>query len=114
MKWLDKWAIRRAEHVMLNDKINNMSSNIKMSRDFSGNTISPSTREIDINTQGMNFKIYKASGGIIIETNMYDRRTDRHNNGLYIVTDDKDLGKEIGKIITMESLKSWLVILNKV
>jgi hypothetical protein len=27
---------------------------------------------------------------------------------------DKDLGKEIGKIITMESLKSWLLILNKV
>ena len=59
-----------------------------------------------LDANNIQFKVYKASGGTIIETSTYDRRTDRHTNGLYIITDDKDLGKEIGKIITMESLKS--------
>jgi hypothetical protein len=61
-------------------------------------------REIDCNS--LNFKIYKASGGTVLETSSYDRKTDRHNNSLYIITDSQDLGKEIGKIITLESLRS--------
>jgi hypothetical protein len=42
---------------------------------------------------------------MIIETNFYDRRKDQSNRSLHIITDDKDLGEEISKIITMESLK---------
>jgi hypothetical protein len=53
----------------------------------------------------MNFTVYRASGGHIIETRTYDRHKDRNNHGLHIITDDKDLGDEIGKIITYENLK---------
>jgi len=55
--------------------------------------------------KGIRFIVYKASGGMIIETNFYDRRKDQSNRSLHIITDDKDLGEEISKIITMESLK---------
>jgi hypothetical protein len=55
--------------------------------------------------KGIRFQVYKASGGTVIETCFYDRHKDRNHNGLYVVTDDKDLGKEIGKIITMETIK---------
>ncbi len=58
-----------------------------------------------LDTRAVKFKMYKASGGTIIETAMYDDRKDRHNVSLYVITNDKDLGEEIGKIITMESLK---------
>ncbi len=58
-----------------------------------------------INSDGMRFNLYKASGGFVIETRMYDDRTDRHTNKLHIITDDQDLGEQIGKIITMESLR---------
>lgn len=54
---------------------------------------------------GFNLRIYKARGGTIVETSVYDRQKDRQNNGLYIITDEKDLGEEINKIITMENLK---------
>lgn len=55
--------------------------------------------------KGIRFQIYKAHGGTIIETHFYDRNKDRSYNGLYVVTDDQDLGKEIGKIITIETIK---------
>jgi len=58
-----------------------------------------------IDSYGFNLKVYKASGGTVIETSAYDRQKDRHHTGLYVITDDKDLGTEISKIITMENLK---------
>jgi hypothetical protein len=65
-----------------------------------------SVREQSIDSYGFNLKVYKASGGTVIETSAYDRRSDRHQTGLYVITDDKDLGAEISKIITMENLKT--------
>lgn len=104
MNWLDKWAIKRAERAMLNKvSYDEMAIPAPKVRSNSIGTIATAGQTLDSN--GMNFKIYKASGGVIVETHMYDRKTDRANSGLYIVTDDKDLGQEISKIITMESLR---------
>ena len=58
-----------------------------------------------LNSEGIRFEVHKASGGFVIETRYYDRKTDMHNNKIYVVTEDKDLGQEIGKIITMESMR---------
>lgn len=55
--------------------------------------------------KSIRFSVSKANGGMVIETAFYDRIKDRSNRGLYIVTNDKDLGEEISKIITMETLK---------
>ena len=65
-------------------------------------TIEPANR---IDSEGMRFQLWKASGGYVIETRSYDRRTDRSDNKMYVITEDKDLGAEIGKIITMETLR---------
>lgn len=51
------------------------------------------------------FKVYNANGGRVIETRKYDEVRDRSIFGLYAVANDQDLGAEIEKIITMESLK---------
>jgi hypothetical protein len=61
-------------------------------------------RSIDSN--GMNFTVYRANGGHIVETRHYDRKRDSNDHSLHIITDDKDLGEEIGKIITFERLKA--------
>ncbi len=61
---------------------------------------------ISINSHGMNFTVYRANGGHVIETRKYDRKHDRNDNSLHIITDDKDLGEEIGKILTFENLRS--------
>jgi hypothetical protein len=58
-----------------------------------------------LSSEGMRFTLYKASGGFVIETRAYDRRKDENVNSMYVITDEKDLGEELGKIITMESLR---------
>ena len=59
----------------------------------------------NIQSQGFRLNVYSASGGTIVETTKYDRQKDDHRHSLHVVTDDKDLGEELAKIITMESLR---------
>jgi hypothetical protein len=59
----------------------------------------------DLDSQGFRLKIYGASGGTIIETTKYDRKSDENRHSLHVVTEDKDLGEELAKIITMEQLR---------
>ena len=60
---------------------------------------------LDLSSQSFRLNIYGASGGTIIETTKYDRKHDENRHSLHIVTEDKDLGQEIAKIITMEQLR---------
>jgi hypothetical protein len=70
-----------------------------------GNIISVDSDGPNIQSQGFRLNIYSASGGTIIETTKYDRQKDDHKHSLHVVTDDKELGEELAKIITMESLR---------
>lgn len=54
----------------------------------------------------LNFRVFNAVGGKVVEFNHYDRRTDRRNSTTYIITNDQDFGERISKIATMESLKT--------
>jgi hypothetical protein len=60
---------------------------------------------IDQPERAIHFTVYVAQGGRVVETRRYDRKTDRSTNGLYVVTNDQEFGKEIDKIITMEALR---------
>lgn len=53
---------------------------------------------------GLNFTVYPATGGKVVQLTTYDPRTDRSKTNLYVVTDKEDLGSELGQIITVESL----------
>lgn len=57
------------------------------------------------NSDGMRLQVYKGSGGFVVEVRNYDRKRDENKNSMYIITDEKDLGNELGKIITMESMR---------
>ena len=63
------------------------------------------TASHSLDSRGFRMQVWKASGGIVIETSAYDERKDRHLQSLHVITEDKDLGTEISKIITYESLK---------
>ena len=68
--------------------------------------ISAGPASIDQPERALHFTVYVANGGRVVETRRYDKKTDRSSNGLYVITNDADFGKEIDKIITMETLKS--------
>jgi len=67
--------------------------------------ISRADASIDQPERAIHFTVYVANGGRVVETKRYDRKTDRSTNGLYIVHNDQDFGKEIDKIIVMEGLR---------
>lgn len=54
----------------------------------------------------LNFRVFSAVGGKIVEFRRYDRQRDRHDTQTYIITNDQDFGERIAKIATMENLKS--------
>jgi len=54
----------------------------------------------------MNFSVTRASGGWVIEQRVYERKTDRNVSRLHIITEDQDLGQELGKILMLTSMRS--------
>ena len=75
------------------------------SDEYGDNIISVDSEGPNIQSQGFRLNVYSASGGTIVETTKYDSKKDEHRHSLHVVTDDKDLGEELAKIITMESLR---------
>jgi hypothetical protein len=53
----------------------------------------------------LNFKVYSAVGGKVVEFRRYDRKSDRNDSTTYIITNDQDFGDRIAKIATMEQIK---------
>ena len=68
--------------------------------------ISDRAEEPQISTTGIKFEVYRANGGTIVETRRYNRKNDDTIYELHVITDTEDVGRAIGQIITMESLKS--------
>ena len=60
---------------------------------------------VDLHSQGFRLQVYGASGGTIVETTKYDQKKDENRHSLYVVTEDKERGEELAKIITMEQLR---------
>ena len=73
--------------------------------DYSDQAISIDSEGPNIQSQGFRLNVYSASGGTIVETTKYDSKKDEHRHSLHVVTDNKELGEELAKIITMESLR---------
>ena len=72
---------------------------------------SPKLMGASVNTRDVNsdptlqFKIYNAIGGKVVEFSRYDRKQDRHFHDIYIIGKDEDFGAKIAKIAMLESLK---------
>jgi hypothetical protein len=99
--FIAKWLLNKIKEAKQEE---NMNYGNQVLAKASGLSIgSPS---IDQPDRAIQFTVYNANGGRVIETRRYDRKTDRNTNGLYIITSEQDFGKEIDKIITMEALKS--------
>lgn len=64
------------------------------------------TSSRDVNSDpALQFKIYNAIGGKVVEFSRYDRQRDRSHHDIYIIGKDENFGEKIAKIAMMESLK---------
>ena len=56
-------------------------------------------------TSSLNIEVRSAIGGKIVSFNSYDRVRDRHDVRNYLIHDEADFERELGKIITIESMR---------
>jgi hypothetical protein len=54
---------------------------------------------------GLRINVKKMIGGFVVSFRCYDRKTDRNNDRHYIITDEQDFEKELGKMISLESMR---------
>lgn len=101
MKWFDKWFVKKCKWAWENRDV---ADDVYVTQPHIPQITLDSDRAID--SSGMNLRVHRANGGHIIETRKYNRKRDENDISLHIITDDKDLGQEIGKIITFEQLRS--------
>jgi hypothetical protein len=75
------------------------------------NSLIKSRRNVSIDSStidghaGLNITVMSAVGGKIVTFRHYDRRTDDNKYRHYVIPDDLDFERELGKMITMESLR---------
>ena len=69
------------------------------------NTIVAARDSHELDGEPIRFNIFRANGGTVVQTHMYDRQKDRSFQQLHIVRNDQDLGESLSKIVTMESLR---------
>lgn len=54
---------------------------------------------------GLNFCLYQAVGGHVLETRIYNNKTDRHEGTLYMIYEDQDFAKQVAQAIMLEQMK---------
>ena len=55
--------------------------------------------------EGLNITVRTAIGGRIVTFRHYDSKTDRHSHRLYVIPEELDFERELGKMITLESMR---------
>jgi hypothetical protein len=102
MKWLKRliwqWNQEGREIVEYDD------GSVPMNKTRARLATIRSSADID-SDEGLNITVRKAIGGKIVSFRHYDHKADRTNYKLYVVSDDLDFDKELGKMITMESMR---------
>lgn len=102
MKFLNRWLLKKLKYCWENaDEIE-----YGTKRNQIHLPVESIINDVSLRTQGIRFTMYKASGGMVIETDSYNEKTDRRTTGLYVCTNTDTLGEELSKILTLETLKS--------
>jgi hypothetical protein len=64
-----------------------------------------SSHDTRLRSAGMNFTLYNAQGGWVLEYHTYDNKTDTTENRIHIIQDTEDFGDRLSKILTLELLR---------
>jgi hypothetical protein len=60
--------------------------------------------EADI--EGLRFTVMPARGGTIVQLRSYDSKRDQHEYATYVIPDGEDISAEVGRIVSMELIRS--------
>ena len=105
MKWFDRWFYRKAKWAWDNRDEMEVDISIPHHITKAGRANQSIAVEDESWGDGLRINIKKMIGGYVVSFRCYDRRTDRSDDRHYIITDTQDFERELGKIITLESMK---------
>ena len=97
MKWFDQWFARKCRWAWAQRDTDEGLSSAKSARLVA--------TEDDSWNDGLRINVKKMIGGSVVSFRYYDRKTDRSDDRHYIITDEQDFNVELGKMITMESMR---------
>jgi hypothetical protein len=97
MIWLDKWIAKKVREAWDEPK---QFHNIVGSK-----TAELVSRDRMDSSPDLNFRMFRAENGYVMEVRYSDKRTERTTTNLHLISDEEDLGQSIAHIITLESLK---------
>jgi len=60
----------------------------------------------DLSNNKINFAVFPANGGSIVQVYHYDRKKDEEIRTLYVVHDDEEFDQHLAQIISMERLRA--------
>jgi hypothetical protein len=105
MKWFDKWFFNKCRQAW-DDSKNPVEEDVPLTYSRNkGRAIPSSVSTRSLESNGVNFRLYNANGGHVVELTHYDSQTDRQTTGLHIIPASEDLGQSLAHIITLEALK---------
>ena len=67
--------------------------------------VGASSRDVDSDNEGLNITVRSAVGGRIVSFRHHDVKTDRYTWKTYVIPEDLDFERELGKMITLESMR---------
>lgn len=110
MKWFDRWFYNRCKRAWemkshydeADAKIGVLEKGLKMNTISGMNAVESDPHDLN---DGLRINVKKVIGGSIVTFRHYDRKLDRDGQRSYIITDEQDFEKELGKMITMESMR---------
>lgn len=97
MKFIWRYLFRKMRDIG-ND------NEVVMDKDFAVPSKISSTSDTDWG-DGLNINVHAAHGGKIVTFRRYDRKTDRNNHNVYVIPEDHDFERELGKLITLEAMR---------
>ena len=106
MKWFDRWLARKVRRGLEQEKIYEEKQAINSIKQAASHPRGLIMSDGGLESPAdLNFRMYRAYNGYVMEVRHNDRRTDRTVLNIHIIPDGEDLGDHIAKIITLESLK---------
>jgi hypothetical protein len=103
MKWFDQWFVRKCKWAWENRDVIEQDITEQQTKRTIGMQL-VSTEDSSWG-DGLRINVRKVIGGSVISFRTYDRIKDRSDERHYIITDEQDFNSELGKMITMESMR---------
>ena len=103
MKWFDRWFARKCRWAWENRDMADIPQDcVPSTNKLRGQSI----LEVEESWgDGLRMNVRKIIGGYVVSFRVYDRRADRSDERHYIITDEQDFERELGKMITLESMR---------